>query len=918
MTKPPSKLPRRLIVILSSVILVVLAAHFAGVALMRYYTEEILHPALPRGTQIREVHLNLITGALEIDDFELRNDDQVRMQVGRLEIKISPWRLLRGEIHVQRAHLSHGFLRVDRRQDGSYDLGVPPLGDQDPAPAPKDAEPAAFSLSGVVLEQITVEYHDGKFNSLAQFDKLELGAYSARAETQEVPLSWQLSVDEREISGQARLTLDQQHVSVAGDLKTAMLDLARVQRLAALDPLVEGEVAYDGYFSWQEPRLTLKGALQAPKVSYRVGDRLVSVNDGEFPEFEFTLTTAPALVVELAPRKGSRAARIEWKTADKLAQAQGMRVSGKFRYEDSKLVNVDDLRFSAGSFEWQDGGQHVKLADFAANGVLHQGMAGDLVLPSANLQLSAGRLEFEDSQAALSLALDGLSLKDMKLRPAKEDKGNRQIEGQLSVASGRVGQADTVLQWSTLAAGLGGTVGLTEATVLSDLKLGDLKLENPALVSGPLQIAKISAKGLQLSNASRFENLQLQGISLPADLPEAGVQIATLSFSGGSFAAENGLDLGDIIIDGLQTAVIRDKQGQWRHPGTAVNPQEPKPQPEAAQAKPTEEGAMAWRVGSLKVTGDSYVITGDRTNPAAVPLKHKIDVLEFGEVASASPDKDTPFEIRMHPEKYTSFHIKGVVRPVADPLYLKAEGELAGLGLARLNGYIGNDLGHKFNEGQLDNRFDVQIADNTLTMGNFLELHKADAEALEGKDGPPLAMAIALLEDRDGYVKIDVPVEGQLDDPNFRVLAALNPIIMKAVASTAALAIQPLGSVLLVGSVLADQALKVTFDPALFEAGSTELNPEAKKYLGELADKLKEKPKLALRLCGVVADADRKKDKKGAYLDKEEDLLEVAQQRADAVRTYMGSRGTGKKQLRSCRPRLDAKPDAKPRVEIRL
>ncbi len=191
-------------------------------------------------------------------------------------------------------------------------------------------------------------------------------------------------------------------------------------------------------------------------------------------------------------------------------------------------------------------------------------------------------------------------------------------------------------------------------------------------------------------------------------------------------------------------------------------------------------------------------------------------------------------------------------------------------------------------------------------------------EPLEGKGGPPLGTAIALLEDRDGYVKLEVPVEGQLDDPNFRVLAALNPIIMKAVAGTAALAIQPLGSVLLVGSLVADQALKVSFNPALFEAGSTQLDPETQKYLGELAGKLKEKPKLALRICGVVVDAERQKDKKGAYLDTEEQLLEMAQQRADEVRAYMTGQGTGKKQLRSCRPQLDAKPEAKPRVDIRL
>ena len=93
-------------------------------------------------------------------------------------------------------------------------------------------------------------------------------------------------------------------------------------------------------------------------------------------------------------------------------------------------------------------------------------------------------------------------------------------------------------------------------------------------------------------------------------------------------------------------------------------------------------------------------------------------------------------------------------------------------------------------------------------------------------------------------------------------------LAVKAVAGTAALAIQPLGSVLLVGSLVADQALKVTFNPALFEPGSTELGAETKGYLEELSSKLKDKPKLALRICGVVADSEREKDKKGAYLDK--------------------------------------------------
>ena len=916
MQKPVSKLIKRLIIVCAAVVILVIGTHLAGVALMRHYAETILHPALPQGTRTGEIDLNLFTGALRVKDFELENEGQQRIRFGLLELKISPWRLLGGTIHVTKARLSDAFLRVDRRPDGSYDLGLPPFGDG--APESADAEPLDFSLAGAEIAGFDVEYLDGEFKALAQLQSLVVGAYSLRAESQEIPLKWHLALDEREISGEAALTLDKGQLAVAGELKTGRLDLARIQRLAALAPLAEGEVAYQGRFSWQAPQLTLDGALQAPAVSYRVGDRLVKIGGGNFPGFELRLLTAPQLAVELTPREGSLVDRVDWETAQQTATAGKLQVAGRFRYEDNKLVNLDDLQFRAGSFEWQAGSQRSKLSDFTLAGTLHQGIAGELRLPSADLNLSSGPVEFEDTQERLTVALEGLTLEGLKLRPAEPGSvGSRLLEGELRVAASRIGQGDSLLRWSELAVDLGGSVGLSAASVSSDLTLSAVSLENPALANGPLEIEKISTSGLLLGPETRFDSLRIDAIRLPGDLPETGLKVAMLSFSGGSFSAEQGIDLGDILVEGLQTAVIRDEKSQWRHPGSAIKSQE-SGQGAGAPAGAADGQPPAWRIGSLKVGGDSYFISGDKTNPAAVPMRNQIDTLQFGEVASASPDKDTPFEIAIHPDKYTQFQIKGTVRPVADPMHLDAEGGLGGLALPRLNGYIENDLGHHFLKGQLDTRFNVKIADNQLDMKNFIELHGAEVEALEGKDGPPLGTAIALLEDRDGYVKIDVPVQGQLDDPNFRVLAALNPVIMKAVAGTAALAIQPLGSVLLVGSLVADQALKVTFNPALFEPGSTELDPAAQEYLTELAAKLRDKPKLALRVCGVAVDAERSKDKKGAYLDKPEDLLEMAQQRSQAVRQFMIAAGTGKKQLRSCRPSLDPKPEAKPRVDIRL
>jgi hypothetical protein len=234
------------------------------------------------------------------------------------------------------------------------------------------------------------------------------------------------------------------------------------------------------------------------------------------------------------------------------------------------------------------------------------------------------------------------------------------------------------------------------------------------------------------------------------------------------------------------------------------------------------------------------------------------------------------------------------------------------------NGLVANDLGHRFVTGQLDNDFEISVAKQRLEMANQLGLADVEVEPLPDKEGPPLGTAIALLEDRDGNIKLDVPVSGDLSDPGFRVLGALNPIITKAVAGTAALAIQPLGSVLLVGSLLADQALKVTFEPALFEPGSVDLDSATSDYLGQLGAKLNEKPKLSVRVCGLVAEVERKKDKQGAYLDTEAELLGLAQQRSEVVRAALRRSGAGAKQLRACRPAIDPDPVARPRVDIRF
>ncbi len=911
-----SSIPARLTLIFAGVFLFILTLHLAGGAVLRYFVERELHPALPKGTYIGEVHLNLFTGSLKVEGFELRNRGRLQMRFGELVADIDTPRLLTGAVRIERLELRHGYVLVERRPDGSFDLGLPALGAEGP-PTPTAKKPD-ITLAGAQLEKVTIEYHDGDFSSVLYGESVEVGTYSMRADSQQIPLDWRLRWDNQTIDGEAVVALDNGQLAVSGKLVTELLDLARAQRLARIEPLASGKLAYQGPFNWSAPALQLGGAIQAPDLAYAAEGQSAQASGLEIAEFGLRLETAPKLTAQLDLQRPLKLAALNWQAAEQGAEAKGLSLGGTLGFAAAGHVEATQLALRATALAWHDAARAAEISGLAVDGTLRQSLAAAAGLPTLQASVTAADVVFADRAQGLDARVADLKVRELALTATDEPLA-RKLLGRVQTAAGRVVQAESQVDWSAVDASLSGRLAGEQTTIATDLRVKAPLLYSPELPNGPLKLSNVSAKGLNVGPSTRFNVLRLEGLELPARLPETALKIAAIDLNDGAFAEPQGVSIGAIVIDGLQTGVVRNKAGEWLHVMSGGKAAAARPAAGKVAGKEKAPGGdVAWKIGSLRVTGDSHLSTADYLNPDMSKPRFRIERLKVGALASKQPDRDTPFEIALRPDKYSEFRIDGVVRPLAKNLYLKADGHLHGFGLPTVNGLIANDLGHRFLKGQLDDDFTITIDKNRLDMGNKLSLAQVNVEEISGKEGPPLGTAIALLEDRDGNIKLEVPVNGDLGDPDFRVLGALNPIIMKAVAGTAALAIQPLGSVLLVGSLLANQALKVTFEPALFDPGSTELNSGAKTYLGQLAGKLKEKPKLAVRVCGVVAETERSKDKKGNYLDKPEDLLAVAQQRADAARAYLTGQGAGSKQLRVCRPSLDAAPEGRPRVDIRF
>jgi hypothetical protein len=899
-----------------------IAVHFAGIALLRYVIEDQLHPALLKGTSIERVELGLFSGLVELSGFELKNDGEVRITAGTAIVDVRTSALLLGAVRVDRAELRDVYLRVDRLDDGSLNLGLPKftqIGDGREAEA---AEPFDFSLTRARLERVRIDYRDGENRSDLVIDSLSVGAYSLIGRDQTVPVSWKMLWDGHAIAGEAALAMDADTLlSASGKLRTDLIDLSRVERLARLDQPILGEVGFDGTFAWQAERAMLSGALRAPTLAYSLAERRVELTGMVIPSFQLDATFEPDLAVIFTPGEAARIDAWDSELDGQAVSGNGLTLLGVLTYQGTGTVDVRDADYRLRTLSWQQDGRVLAIDGLRLTGTVQQSIRGDTPFPALNVLLSIDSIAFDDPSAALAIRLSGVELKDLALSPL-DGRGTRGLAGRLAVAASNITQADTALSWQAVDASLGGEVGREALSITSDLTVSALGIAHPQLGEQPLKLARVAAKGLTHADATRFDSLQVDGLDLPSQPVETGLKVKTITLNKGSFSAGDGAALDEIIIDGLQTAVIRDRSGQWRYatsrPAAAGAAQTPPPTGQSeAVAAADREAPLAWRVGAIRVTGESVLGVADLLNPDSTAPRFRIEKFDIGEIASSAPDADTPFDIVLRPDEYAEFVFKGQARPLAD-LYLKAEGHLHGFAMQAFNGVIADDLGHRFTSGQLDNDFTISIDGGKLDMSNALSLATVEAEEIPDKEGPPLTMAVALLEDRDGNIKLEVPVAGDLSDPNFRVLGALNPIIMKAVAGTAALAIQPLGSVLLVGGLVADQALKVTFESVAFEPASTKLDEAAEKYLNALATKLKEKPKLGLRFCGVAVESERKRDKKGEYVDKEGDVLAVADQRAEAVKAYLAGKGLGKKQLRRCRPVFDGKAEAVPRVDIRF
>ncbi len=190
--------------------------------------------------------------------------------------------------------------------------------------------------------------------------------------------------------------------------------------------------------------------------------------------------------------------------------------------------------------------------------------------------------------------------------------------------------------------------------------------------------------------------------------------------------------------------------------------------------------------------------------------------------------------------------ITGDFNPLGRPAFTDVQIQFTRVDLSPLNGYVGHYAGYALKGGRLSLDVDFKLKDNAIDSESVVTLDDFNLGAkVTSPDATklPVSLALKLLRDVNGQIVIDVPVQGSLEDPEFRFGRVVWRVITNLLTKAATAPFAMLGS--LVGGGAAED-----LDEQVFAAASAELGPTAIQKLDTLAKALAARPGLNLLITG--------------------------------------------------------------------
>ncbi len=495
-------------------------------------------------------------------------------------------------------------------------------------------------------------------------------------------------------------------------------------------------------------------------------------------------------------------------------------------------------------------------------------MAGDIALNSFNIR---------DNQNRNLLQVSGLELKSMMFNSEKTSANNFSIKN-LKALSQETNSMISDHGISLKQLDLKGIEWLSEEEQLkfenlithdfgvltraSDNKIHELTTIKLAVVDDVKLAGKnVSIKSIVINGMQAFENLEIEK---QADSLLALKQMKFDKLN----VTEDIVNLDSILLSGLILHVVSNEAGlnldNWLpHLQTDDNSKVEKIS-EAGTPEANKSGATI-NINNFALGDDSIIDFVDFSTGKAVLHQLSELVLSVEDIHLAEGTQQRA-SIKFKSKIGNNGSITGVgefVPSNMDP-EINIVGELKNINLINLTEYSARFVGYRIDSGNLNVGYEFLLKDQKIDAKfkslfekfNLANLQLHEKSELNEKLGLPLPLALDLLRNSDDSIELNLPVSGDVNDPNLSISGIVSTVTFKAIKNAIIYSYSPLG-MLSVASGIFNLATALRFEPLTFAYRSTELSTESKKQLKKLAEIMKKKPKIKILICSVATELDR-------------------------------------------------------------
>ena len=627
----------------------------------------------------------------------------------------------------------------------------------------------------------------------------------------------------------------------------------------------------------------------------------------------------------------------------------------------------------------------------------------DLSIPQGAVQLAevlwSGDFSLDQpdpDMAAMTLATDGrLGLKSFE--------GNLPDPG--------MALTNEQFEWNgRFALKTGGEVPVVTAEGASQLDGITFRDTRSQVVLFALEQLKMTEVAITEGNRLAMAETAFKGLELSAPVEQEGERILfteSIHLRDWSFSMEDGLVIKQIEKQGIEKTLRRSSKGHWnvvafqavmtelltgeaakveaeaqpavslQEAGMKLEETEEKP----AQSEPQTEGAVEMPlpivIDQIVWQGENKIHVRDDYVDPPFAMTTIIEAFEVEGIDSTQPEKLTSLNLNANLGRHTRFTLDAEYTPFYRPPSGHVKGKIDAFELPKISSYSGDTIGYNMDSGELDLTIDFNLDKGQIAADNKIEINRLEvspvsdekAQKLTAKISMPLDTALGILEDKNDNIVLNIPVSGEMGnlqiDPSDVISIALGKAIKTGALATLGAAFFPYGTAIAIATHLADSNSAIRLDPVAFAAASGELEGEHRKYLQKVAEVLKSRSGIAIKLCGFATEADRvefdrrsqeawqtkvdaakaeaakadaakvavkddkssikngKKTKKALKLPPkpksvtDEKLLELARQRAESVEDFLVNKyAIDPSRTAVCRPELDTDAKAAPRVDV--